>query len=86
MNIDISLAVLLTLATVVTVRWAGHHLGHALIAFLSGLFVATTPAGPVIRHAVERIAAALVEAGRARASVFPAHGVPRGPHGFATTR
>lgn len=56
MNIVISLALLFVLGTVITIRWAGHHLGHALIAFLAGLFIATTPAGPVIRHAVESIA------------------------------
>ena len=62
MSVVISLAVLLTIATVATVRWAGHHLGHALVAFLAGLFVATTSAGPVIRQAVEAIAAALTHA------------------------
>lgn len=62
MNVVVSLAVLLTLATVITIRWAGHHLGHALIAFLAGLFVATTSAGPVIRNAVEAVATALTHA------------------------
>jgi hypothetical protein len=56
--------VLLTLATIATVRWAGHHLGHALVAFLAGLFVATTSAGPVIRNAVESVATALLHAYR----------------------
>jgi hypothetical protein len=66
MSVDVvvSLAVLLTLFTIATVRWAGHHFGHALVAFLAGLFVATTSAGPVIRHAVESIAAALLHAHR----------------------
>ena len=62
MNVVISLAVLLTIATVATVRWAGHHFGHALVAFLAGLFVATTSAGPVIRNAVESVALALTHA------------------------
>ena len=62
MDIVISLAVLLTLFTVATVRWAGHHFGHALVAFLAGLFVATTSAGPVIRDAVESVATALLHA------------------------
>jgi Kef-type K+ transport system membrane component KefB len=61
-NVVISLAVLLTLTTVATVRWAGHHFGHALVAFLAGLFVATTSAGPVIRNAVESVANALLHA------------------------
>jgi Kef-type K+ transport system membrane component KefB len=64
MDVVVSLAVLLTLATVATVRWAGHHLGHALLAFLAGLFVATTSAGPVIRNAVESVATALLHAHR----------------------
>jgi hypothetical protein len=50
---------LLTLTTVATIRWAGHHFSHALVAFLAGLFVATTAAGPVIRNAVESLATAL---------------------------
>jgi len=62
MDVVVSLAVLLTLATVVTIRWAGHNLGHALIAFLAGLFIATTSAGPVIRNAVEAVASALLHA------------------------
>lgn len=44
MDVVISLAVLPTLATVATVRSAGHHFGHTLVAFLAGLFVATTSA------------------------------------------
>lgn len=59
MDVVVSLAVLFVIATVATIRWAGHSLGHALIAFLAGLFIATTPAGPVIRHAVESIAASI---------------------------
>jgi divalent metal cation (Fe/Co/Zn/Cd) transporter len=62
MDVVVSLALLLTLATVATVRWAGHHFGHALLAFLAGLFVATTAAGPIIRNAVESIATALLHA------------------------
>jgi hypothetical protein len=62
MNVIISLAALFVIATVCTVRWAGHHLGHALVAFLAGLFVATTSAGPVIRNAVESVALALTHA------------------------
>ena len=62
MDVVISLAAVLTIATVATVRWAGHHLGHALVAFLAGLFVATTAAGPVIRNAVEAVATALTHA------------------------
>jgi hypothetical protein len=58
-NVVVSLAALFVLATLVTIRWAGHHFGHALVAFLAGLFIATTAAGPVIRHAVESIAASL---------------------------
>ena len=64
MNVVVSLAVLLTIATIATVRWAGHHFGHALLAFLAGLFVATTAAGPVIRNAVESVATALLHAHR----------------------
>ena len=60
MNVVVSLAVLLVIATIATVRWAGHHFGHALLAFLAGLFVATTAAGPVIRNAVEAVATALL--------------------------
>ena len=60
MDVVVSLALLLTLATIATVRWAGHHLGHALLAFLAGLFIATTSAGPVIRNAVEAVATALL--------------------------
>ena len=59
MDIVVSLAALFVIATVATVRWAGHHFGHALVAFLAGLFIATTSAGPVIRNAVEAIATAL---------------------------
>lgn len=59
MDVVVSLALLFVIATVITIRWAGHHFGHALVAFLAGLFVATTPAGPVIRHAVESIAASI---------------------------
>lgn len=59
MDVVVSLALLFVFTTAVTIRWAGHHLGHALIAFLAGLFVATTPAGPVIRHAVESIATSI---------------------------
>ena len=59
MNVVVSLALLFILATVITIRWAGHHFGHALVAFLAGLFVATTPAGPVIRSAVESIATSI---------------------------
>jgi Kef-type K+ transport system membrane component KefB len=62
MNVVVSLAALFVIATVCTVRWAGHHLGHALVAFLAGLFVATTSAGPVIRNAVESVANALLHA------------------------
>jgi hypothetical protein len=58
-NIVVSLALLFVIATVVTIRWAGHHFGHALVAFLAGLFIATTAAGPVIRNTVEAIAASL---------------------------
>ena len=59
MDIVVSLAALFVIATIATVRWAGHHFGHALVAFLAGLFSATTSAGPVIRNAVEAIATAL---------------------------
>ena len=62
MDVVVSLALLLTLATIATVRWAGHHFGHALLAFLAGLFIATTSAGPVIRNAVEAVATALLHA------------------------
>ena len=62
MDVVVSLALLLTLATIATIRWAGHHLGHALLAFLAGLFVATTSAGPVVRNAVEAVATALLYA------------------------
>jgi hypothetical protein len=60
MDVVVSLALLLTLATIATIRWAGHHFGHALLAFLAGLFVATTSAGPVIRNAVKAVATALL--------------------------
>lgn len=59
MDVVVSLAVLFAVATFATIRWAGHHIGHALVAFLAGLFIATTPAGPGIRHAVESIATSL---------------------------
>ena len=59
MDVVISLSLVFVLATVATIRWAGHHFGHALVAFLAGLFIATTAAGPVIRSAVEAIAASL---------------------------
>ncbi len=62
MDVVVSLAVLLTPATIATVRWPGHHFGHALLAFLAGLFIATTSAGPVIRNAVESVANALLHA------------------------
>jgi len=58
MDVVISLSVLFVLATVATIRWAGHNFGHALIAFLAGLFIATTAAGPAIRNAVESIVTA----------------------------
>jgi hypothetical protein len=60
MDVVVSLALLLTIATIATVRWAGHHFGHALLAFLAGLFIATTSAGPVIRNVVESVATALL--------------------------
>ena len=62
MTIVVSLAAVFVIATIATVRWAGHHFGHALLAFLAGLFIATTSAGPVIRNAVESIASALTHA------------------------
>ena len=59
MDVVVSLAALFAIATIATIRWAGHHFGHALLAFLAGLFIATTSAGPVIRNAVESVANAL---------------------------
>ena len=64
MDVVVSLAVLFVIATIATVRWAGHHFGHALLAFLAGLFIATTSAGPVIRNAVEAVATALLHSHR----------------------
>ena len=60
MDVVVSLAALFVIATIATVRWAEHHFGHALLAFLAGLFIATTSAGPVIRNAVESVANALL--------------------------
>ncbi|WP_034266760.1 hypothetical protein [Actinospica robiniae] len=60
MDVVLPLAVLLCLVTVATIRWAGHNFGHALAAFLAGLFVASTSAGPVLRNATESVANALV--------------------------
>ena len=60
MDIVISLALLFVIAAIATVRWAGHHFGHALPAFLAGLFIATTSAGPIIRNAVEAGTTALL--------------------------
>lgn len=42
-----------------TIRWAGHHIAHALVAFLAGFFVANTAAAPVIRGIVAAVAHAL---------------------------
>lgn len=62
MTIILPLAALFVIATVVTVKTAGHHPTHAVLAFLAGLFIATTPAGPVIRDAVESLATAIAHA------------------------
>jgi Kef-type K+ transport system membrane component KefB len=64
MTVVVSLAAVFVIATIATVRWAGHHLGHALLAFLAGLFIATTSAGPVIRNAIEALATTLFHAHR----------------------
>lgn len=60
MILTVPLALLLVLVTLALVRWAGQHPGHAIVAFLAGIFVASTAVGPVIRNAAESLANALV--------------------------
>lgn len=62
MTIILPLVAIFLIATVVTVKTAGHKPSHAILAFLAGLFIATTPAGPVIRDAVVSLATALAHA------------------------
>ena len=62
MTIILPLVALFVIATFVTIRSAGHKPSHAILAFLAGLFIATTPAGPVIRDAVISFATALAHA------------------------
>jgi hypothetical protein len=56
MVVSLSLALLFVLALLATVRWAGHNLGHALIAFLAGFFTAGTGAAPAINNLITTIA------------------------------
>jgi hypothetical protein len=59
MTFTLSAALIFSIALLVTIRWAAHHPGHALVAFLAGFFVAGTGAAPVIHNLVESIAHAL---------------------------
>ena len=56
MVVSLSVALLFILALLATIRWAGHNLGHALIAFLAGFFTAGTGAAPAINNLVTSIA------------------------------
>ena len=56
MMVSLSLAMLFVLALLATIRWAGHNLGHALVAFLAGFFVAGTGAAPAINNLVTAVA------------------------------
>lgn len=56
MVVSLSLALLFVIALLATVRWAGHNLGHALIAFLAGFFTAGTGAAPAINNLITSIA------------------------------
>lgn len=56
MVVSLPLALLFTLALAATIRWAGHNLGHALVAFLAGLFTAGTGAAPAINNLITAIA------------------------------
>lgn len=57
-NVTVSLALLFVAATVITIRWARHHLGHALVAFLPGCSSPPPPAGPVVRSRRRQLVAA----------------------------
>jgi hypothetical protein len=46
--VTVSIALLLVLITLGTIRWAAHKPSHALAAFLAGFFVAGTGAAPTI--------------------------------------
>ena len=56
MVVSLSLALVFVLALLATIRWAGHNLGHALVAFLAGFFVAGTGAAPAINSLITTIA------------------------------
>ena len=59
MVVPLSLALVFVLALLATIRWAGHNLGHALVAFLAGFFVAGTGAAPTINNLITSLAHAL---------------------------
>ena len=59
MVFPLSAALIFTLVLVGTIRWANHNLGHALVAFLAGFFVADTAAAPTIRNIIAAVAHAL---------------------------
>lgn len=56
MVVSLSLALVFLLALLATIRWAGHNLGHALVAFLAGFFTASTGAAPAINNLITAIA------------------------------
>jgi len=56
MVFSLSAALIFTLILLGTIRWAGHNLGHALVAFLAGFFTAGTGAAPAINNLVTTIA------------------------------
>lgn len=58
MVVSLSLALVFILALAATIRWAGHNLGHALVAFLAGFFTAGTGAAPAINNLITSIARA----------------------------
>jgi len=55
----VSAALLFCIGLAVTIKWAAHKPGHALVAFLAGFFVAGTAAAPVIRGIITSLAHAL---------------------------
>jgi hypothetical protein len=55
----VSAALLFCIGLAVTIKWAAHKPGHALVAFLAGFFVASTAAAPVIRSIVTSVAQAI---------------------------
>lgn len=62
MILAVPLAAILTLATLITIRWFGHRMSHALIAFTAGFLIAGTVAAPMIHSILAAVASAATHA------------------------